>query len=460
MRHRSAAIKGLIRWENKHRLIPHIVVFSLLTILTIKLLYRTSSSNDLLYGYGIVVTTVICVMFILSFTSYKDPYIKAHKALRKNPDRKRPFVGCVVAVFNEEDLIERCVQSMVSQDYKNKEVIIVNDASTDRTGEILNELAGKLDITVIHLRKNKGKKGALSVGTLHSKGTIFAYTDSDSTWAPDAISKIVEIFEHDPKVGAVSGHTRALNGGTNLLTKVQDSWYEGQYSIRKAFESIFGAVTCVSGPLAVFRKETIWNFMPAWEHDMFLGQEFKFATDRTLTGFALGGKYIGKKLKQKYADSEFMKIDYPLKNWKIVYCKSSRAWTHVPDSMSRVLKQQIRWKKSFIRNIFFTGKFYWRKPFLPAMVYYLHIAFVLLGPFIAFRHVIYLPLHGDLYSALLYFSGILFIGFMFGLAFKLENPESNRWIYRPLMSILSTTVLSWLIFYSAATIKKMHWSRA
>ena len=452
--------KASVRWEHKHKLIPHLVVFCLLTILTIKLLFRTSSSNDLLYGYGIVVTSVISLMFILSFTKYKDPYIKAHKALAKRPHRRRPFVSCIVAVFNEEDLIEQCLQSMVGQDYHKKEIIVVNDASTDNTGKILDELAKKLDIKVIHLKQNLGKKGALCAGTYSSKGTIFAYTDSDSTWAPDAISKIVEIFEYYPNVGAVSGHTRALNGGKNLLTKVQDSWYEGQYSIRKAFESIFGAVTCVSGPLAVFRKETIWNFMPAWQHDMFLGQEFRFATDRTLTGFALGGKYIGKKLKKKYADSAFMKIDYPLRDWKIVYCKAARAWTHVPDTFSRMLKQQIRWKKSFIRNIFFTGKFYWRKSFLPAMVYYLHIAFVLLGPFIAFRHVVYLPLHGNLYSAFLYFSGILFIGFMFGLAFKLENPDSNRWVYRPLMSLLSTTVLSWLIFYSAATIKKMHWSRA
>jgi len=216
-------------------------------------------------------------MFVLSFTKYKDPYIKAHKKLSQQPNRERPFVSCIVAVFNEEELIEQCVASMVSQDYKNKEVIVVNDASTDKTEEILNNLAHRLNIQVIHLRKNRGKKGALSVGTFYSKGAIFAYTDSDSIWAPDAISKIVEIFEHDPKVGGVSGHTRALNGGKNLLTKVQDSWYEGQYSIRKAFESIFGAVTCVSGPLAVFRKETVWNFMPAWEHDRFLGQEFKFA---------------------------------------------------------------------------------------------------------------------------------------------------------------------------------------
>jgi hypothetical protein len=97
---------------------------------------------------------------------------------------------------------------------------------------------------------------------------------------------------------------------------------------------------------------------------------------------------------------------------------------------------------------------------MAALVYYLHILFVLLGPFVAFRHIIYLPLHGNLYSMFLYVAGICFVGFMFGLAFKLEYPRSHHWIYRPAMSLLSTLVLSWLIFYSAATIKKMAWHRS
>lgn len=65
-------------------------------------------------------------------------------------------------------------------------------------------------------------------------------------------------------MGAVSGHCRALNAETNLLTRIQDCWYEGQFSIKKAFESVFGAVTCVSGPLAAFRRESIYNYIPAW----------------------------------------------------------------------------------------------------------------------------------------------------------------------------------------------------
>jgi len=366
----------------------------------------------------------------------------------------------MVAVYNEEKIIEQCVLSLLRQTYENIEIIFVNDCSRDKTGEILDRYAASHNIRVIHLEKNAGKKRALGRAMMEAKGEIFAFSDSDSLWAPDAIEKVVAIFNADPLVGAVSGHCRVLNAKDTIWTRIQDSWYEGQFSIRKAFESVFGAVTCVSGPLAVFRRAAVYNYIPAWENDSFLGQEFKFATDRTMTGFVLGSRFIGKRLKEKYADSPFVHdCDYPPQEWKVVYCKSARAWTNVPDSLRRILQQQIRWKKSFIRNIFFTGAFYWKKPLLPALVYYLHIMFVLAGPFVSFRHLIYLPIQGNLLSGFLYLGGIVFIGSMFAVACKLEDRENQTWIYRPLMSLLSTLLLSWLVFYSMATIKKMNWAR-
>lgn len=459
----SMRLKQFVLWEKKHRVLPHLVVFFIFTFLFAKIFFRKGTFDPLLFTYGITVTSIVLLQFFVAFFLYRDPYKKALKLAKRGAiplDNGRPYlVSCLVAVFNEEKIIRKCVESICAQTYENKEIIFVNDKSTDRTGEILDELAQEYPITVIHLEENSGKKAALCRAAQHSKGEILAMTDSDSLWKPDAIEKIVEIFRYLPKVGAVSGHTTAYNHDKNFLTKVQDAWYEGQYSIRKAFESHFGAVSCVSGPLAVFRREAIYNYLPAWEGDKFLGQEFRFATDRTLTGFVLGAKYVGKKLKEQYKDSAFATPDYPITDYKIVYTKSARALTEVPDTFGRVIKQQVRWKKSFIRNTFFTGSFFWRKPFFPALVYYLHIAFVVVGPFIVLRHFIYLPLQGNLYSLFLYLGGIVFVGFMFGLAYKVENPGSHRWIYRPFMSVMSTLILCWLIFYSAITIRKMRWHR-
>lgn len=456
-------ISNFIRWEKKHHLVPHFVVASLCSFLISKALFSHQDKDVVLFGYGITVTAVILLQFYVALFLYKDPYVEASKKAATGQwpmDSLKPYtVSCLVAVFNEETIIEKCVASVCNQTYPHKEIIFVNDCSTDNTGAILAKLAKKYPIKVIDLKQNVGKKRALGAAILASKGDIIAFTDSDSLWAPDAVEKCVDIFRYYPEVGAVSGHSRALNGGRNFLTKVQDSWYEGQYSIRKAFESYFGVVSCVSGPLAVFRRDAIYNYIPAWEEDTFLGVEFKFATDRTLTGFVLGAAYVGQKLKDLHKDSPFLKVDYPIKEYKIVYTKSARALTEVPATFGTVIKQQVRWKKSFIRNTFFTGAFYWYKPITAAVVYYLHVVFVVIGPFIVLRHLIYFPLQGHTYSSILYLLGILFVGYLFGLAYKLENPNSRRWIYRPFMSLCSTLVLSWLIFYSAVTIRKMRWYR-
>jgi len=445
----------------RHRSVELFVVIAILIVLLGKLLLRDENATLFLASYGIVISAVMWMTFIVAFLIYKDPYDLALGKEKKHPEPRNYLVSCMVAVKDEEDNIARCVDSMLRQTYKNNEIIVVNDASTDKTLDVLREYEKDKKIKLINLEKNVGKKRALGEAMAVAKGEIFAHTDSDSVWAPDAIERVTKIFEYFPNVGAVSGHGRALNGDKNLLTKVQDSWMEGQFSIRKAFESVFGAVTCVSGPLAVFRKEAMFNFIPAWENDKFLGQEFKFATDRTMTGFVLGSRTIGEKLKKKYKDSSFVaNNDYPTREWEVVYCKSAKSWTIVPDKFKRLIKQQVRWKKSFIRNIFFTGLFYWRKPLPVTLVYYLHILFVLMGPFIAFKHLIYLPIRGNLISAVLYLTGVVFVGFMFGLACKLNDKENHRWIYRPVMSLLSTFVISWLLFYSVLTIRKMVWSRA
>ena len=142
-----------------------------------------------------------------------------------------------------------------------------------------------------------------------------------------------------------------------------------------------------------------------------------------------------------------------------MYCNSAHVWTNVPNTFGKIIKQQVRWKKSFIRNLFFTGRFYWKKPLPVALKYYIGAILTLVGPFIALRHLIYLPLVGNLTSGILYLSGILLIGSIYAVAFKLEDQKSPTWKYRPLMSVISTTIISWLLFYSLFTIRRQVWHR-
>jgi cellulose synthase/poly-beta-1,6-N-acetylglucosamine synthase-like glycosyltransferase len=437
-----------------------LAVLALALLLAVKIEFKNPDSNDAFFAYGVLVTAVVFVVMTVSLAFYRDPAAVAGARIAAGDiQMKDSLISCIVAVHNEKELVTECIISMISQTYENTEIIVVDDASTDGTVGVLRELSQRYGFSLTELPVNRGKKGALAAGLWVSKGSIIAFADSDTVWKNDALACAAPIFVNDPDVGAVSGHCRALNSNVNFLTKAQDTWYEGQFSVRKAFESVFGAVTCVSGPLALFRRSAIYNFMPAWQADKFLGQEFRFATDRTLTAYVLGGTFLGPRVLPKFTDSPFSTPTYPLRDWKVVYSKSTRAWTNVPATFRGVIKQQIRWKKSFIRNIFVTGRFYWRRPFLPALFYYIHVIFVFLGPFVAARHLIYLPLRGDPVSGVLYLAGIGYIGLSFGLAFRYENPGSRRWLYRPAMSLMSTLMFSWLIFYSVATIRKMTWYR-
>ena len=406
-------------------------------------------------SYGVIVLGTSAVVLYFAFQHYRDP------SLDPPVSWDAPFVSCLVSVRNEEGMIERCVESLFGSDYPWVEVIVVDDGSTDATPVLLEKLRlANPGLQVVTLPVSVGKKRALTVGVESAAGEIFVFSDSDCVVAADAVGRLVGAFAAHPELGAVSGHARALNADRNVLTRAQDTWYEGQFSVWKAAESVFGAVTCISGPLAGFRREAVFNFLPAWANDRFLGKEFPFATDRQLTSYVLGAHYVGDELKRRYADSPFVHDrDYPCRKWRTGYVKSARVQTIVPWTLPRLLKQQVRWKKSFIRNLVFIGGFQWRRGLMPALLFYGRALFILAAPLMAFRHLVWLPAQGAFLLCALYLLGILFKGCIWALAYRAENPGCPRWIYRPLMSLLTTIVFSMLLPYSLLTLRRGAWAR-
>jgi cellulose synthase/poly-beta-1,6-N-acetylglucosamine synthase-like glycosyltransferase len=405
--------------------------------------------------YGTIVLGTSAIVIYLAFCHYRDPSVDPPAVV------STPFVSCLVAVKNEEEVIERCVASLFASDYPSLEVIVIDDGSTDATPQLLEELKDRHpSLDVVTLPDSVGKKRALTIGVLQASGEIFVFSDSDCVVEHDAISRVVMAFTAHPELGAVSGHARALNASRNLLTKTQDTWYEGQFSVWKAAESVFGTVTCISGPLAGFRREAVFNFLPAWAGDRFLGKEFPFATDRQLTAYVLGAPYVGNELKQRYSDSPFVReADYPCRRWETGYVKSARVRTIVPWTLRRLLRQQVRWKKSFVRNLFFVGSFQWRRGPVPALLFYGRALFLVAAPLMAFRHLVWLPIHGLYILTVLYLVGILFKGCIWALAYRAENPGCPNWVYRPLMSLMTVIVFSLLLPYSILTIRRGVWSR-
>lgn len=439
----------MAKTNKSHLIIKAIVIISVFIVFVGKFI-SPIEINMLLWVYSLLITLIIFITFSVAYTYYKDP---AERVILK----KKPLVSVLIAVKNEEKLIESCVMSFVNQKYKNKEVIIIDDGSSDDTPAILDRLHVTHGIKVIHLEKNIGKKKALCLGMQKSKGDIFVFSDSDSIAEEDAVVQLVKVFCADKTTGAVTGHGRALNGGKNILTRIQDVWYDGQFRVVKGMESVFGAVTCCSGCLSAFRREAIYPFIEQWANDKFLGKEFKGATDRQLTGYVLGAPYYYNRA-ARFDDTDDRKMtSYALIDWKVKYCASAKVLTEVPDNFKTFIRQQIRWKKNFIRNLFFTGAIYWKKHPLASFVWYSGALFTFISPFIAFYSLVLMPLGGDIWTPLIYLSGIIYIGFIYGIDHKLAHPESTRWVYRPLMSLISTFILSWLLFYAILTIRSYTW---
>lgn len=440
----------------KSRDIGILTVFVILLILLFQLIIFFFYPSFLLV-YGLLVAVTYLIIFFFSFFIYKDKGSSDNEVkdnyIREYQSKTR--VSIIIPVKNEEGFILKCINSFKKSNYDNREIIVVNDCSTDNTLNVINDIKG---IKILNLSKNIGKKRAIAEGIKSADGDVLVLSDSDSIVYSDAINRIVYIFDSNKNIGGVSGHVSVYNIDDNILTKIQSSWYEGQFRIRKAAESVFGAVSCISGPLSAVRREAVYNYIPAWTEDKFLGIEYKGATDRMLTSLILFGYLIHNKVNKTFKGNSFLDTKFTPRKWDIEYSFSAVALTVVPNNLNSFVKQQLRWKKNFIRMLFFTPFFYWRRNIAVSIIFYSKQIFTIAGPFIVFRQLYFLFAEGDFATPLYYLFGLFLLSFLFTLALRLENPFS-KWYYRPFMTLISTFLLTILIIPAILTVrqKKFDW---
>lgn len=143
---------------------------------------------------------------------------------------KKPFhypsVSVLIPAHNEEMVIEETMKAMLNLNYPEDkiEVIVINDNSSDATGEIVDTYVKKYPrIKAVHTKPphaGKGKSGALNQGLKKSTGDVIVVYDADNTPEPDAVRYLALGIENDAKAGAVVGKFRVTNGNKNLLTRL------------------------------------------------------------------------------------------------------------------------------------------------------------------------------------------------------------------------------------------------
>ena len=152
-----------------------------------------------------------------------------------------PKYSIVVPVYNVEEYIEKCINSILKQDYHDFEIIIVNDGSTDGSKDIIDEIAKKHPeiIKVIH-QKNKGLGGARNTGLEQARGEYVWFVDSDDTIRADALT-VINCFLEKEQADLLAFDLMDVDEQGNHLAKEKGiTWeYKGVFSINEMPQILF-----------------------------------------------------------------------------------------------------------------------------------------------------------------------------------------------------------------------------
>ena len=283
-------------------------VFYITSLLLLLLIMRF----PVLFSY--ITLAYMLIISIIAFT---------YKA---NKSEHTPGCSVIIPVFNESRHIYETVQSVMASDYKNFEVIIVDDGSTDDSRDWIEKAKSEYqNIKTFYCEKNGGKKHALVKGIELAQNEILVTIDSDSTIAPDAMANIVRPFIN-PQVGGVAGNINVKNIDEGIIPKLMDIIFVFSYEFLRSAQSQCGSVLCTPGALSAYRKSAVVPLVEEWLNKTFLGKKTAIGEDRELTCMLLKNK------------------------WDVVYQETANAYTNMPVTYINLCKMLLRWVRGDIRE--------------------------------------------------------------------------------------------------------------
>jgi len=165
-----------------------------------------------------------------------------------------PSICVIVPAHNEEKTIETTIATLLEQSYPNKEIMIVNDGSTDGTAAVVAPYASLGQVTLYNRPASGGKAVALNTGIAAARAEIIVVVDADSALQRDALMRIAAHFE-DERVEAVSGNVKVGNK-VNILTYLQSLEYLRGINLRRRAFDILDTELVVPGAVGAFRRST------------------------------------------------------------------------------------------------------------------------------------------------------------------------------------------------------------
>lgn len=160
--------------------------------------------------------------------------------------------------------------------------------------------------------------------------------DSDTMLDSLATVELCKVLESNLKYGAVGGDVMILNMKDSLISFMSSLRYWMAFNVERSCQSFFNCVSCISGPLGLYRNDLLQQFLESWYNQKFLGSHCTFGDDRHLTNRMLSMGYATK------------------------YTARSKCYTETPAQFLRWLNQQTRWTKSYFREWLYNAM-WWHK---------------------------------------------------------------------------------------------------
>jgi biofilm PGA synthesis N-glycosyltransferase PgaC len=304
----------------------------------IALLQETGvTGKQALYGLFCLLTT--CVLLFLSVRNAVTQAMALREGWESVLDQppalsRLPLVSVLVPAFRESDTIEPALLSLVSLNYPNLEIIVVDDGSTDDTYEKAQRFMAAHPEHQIHLyrKPNAGKWSALNYAFLHSAGELVLCVDADSRLEQDAVLWLVNRMERS-SADCVCGQV-AVRNRDRLIARLQAAEYMvANYNLRTA-QSSLGQVLLVPGPIGLYRRTILEQVMETMQD----------ADWRPGPGSAFGPLSH-----RTFAEDFHLSLAVLAAGGRIVFEPRAVARTKAPDTLRALINQRYRWTRGSIQ---------------------------------------------------------------------------------------------------------------
>lgn len=324
--------------------------------------------SDLYFGFAFFYPLFMAWLWIAGGIWF---YFKREYRQNDLPEPSEEGCSIIIPCFNEEEQAHATIRYAMQTQYPLFEVIAVNDGSSDKTAEILDELAAQYPkLRVVHLAENQGKAYALRAGTMVSQYEFLVCIDGDALLHPHAVFWMMHQLTSYPRVGAVTGNPRIINR-SSILGKLQVGEFSSIIGLIKRAQRTYGRIFTVSGAIAGFRK-TALDRIGYWSADMI---------------------------------TEDIDVSWRLQfdHWDLQYVPKALCYIYMPETFKGLWKQRLRWSQGGVEVLFahVRNMFKWRLrrmwPIAIEAMISIVWAYVIFGIFLLYLYGLFFPVPTEWY---------------------------------------------------------------